>query len=393
MNEVVSLAPVNPELRVSALKSHSWIWIGLGTAIIIAGIGGGVYYFNKLQNQSSQPPDYSQPIYQPTDAVIPSLAPAVSDTQPSIPPKTAAPENYQIPAGWQKYRDAESGITIYYPPQYIAKYNPNRGFGVNYAAGSYLVDKTGRRLLDFYKFGYDGGSRRQSFYNAVEFDGPEDMSKFTVSTTDVTLNGRAYLKLTSNYWTTIRSDEGNRVFFLTPLGNQIYYFTYPASLESNPTDYKNILIIIATGALSAGTGPNPDQYLFCYQRPDSGNINSSWEAKIENGDMVVIQRTDKALKQQIIDKSKIAITANPQNSNSNYFSITDFEIYVDSSRKISYQDAFVIKIKKADVDRIIQDTPPSISSVAIITSINGGVETAAGKTCKADLYGYYAPKP
>lgn len=385
--------PLSPVIPIH--KSHLRIWIGVGTTLIVAGIGGGLY-FNRLRNQSlqsSQPPNYSQSAPQPTDTPIPSLTPTDNEDQPSISPKPPAGKTYQVPSGWKKYSDAESGIAISYPPQHTAKYNPNRGFGINYAAGSYLLDKNGNKLIDFYKFGYDGGSRRESFYNAVEFDGPEDAAKYTISTTDVTLNNRTYLKLVSSLWSGIRTDQGNRVFFLAPQGNQMYYFTYPASLESNPAVYQNILTIIATSTLTAGAGENADQYASCYQRPDSGNINDSWQAKIENGGMFVIQRTDKILKQQTVDKSKIAITANPQNLDSQYFSITDFEIYVDSSQKSSYQDAFVIKIKKPDIDRIIQDTPASIPSIAIITSINGGIETADGKSCKADLYGYYAPRP
>ncbi len=355
--------------------------------MLVAALGGGYYFLNR-QNQTvrlTQIPDYRRPTTQPVDNSFSTLIPTVQ-------PKTASIQTYQVPSGWQKYSDSESGITVYYPPQYTAKYNPNRGFGVNFRAGSYLVNESGDIVLDFYVFPYNGGSRRQSFYDVVEFDGPEDMSKFTVSIVDVVLNTRTYLKLISNYWATYAS-QGNQVFFLTPQGDKMYYFTYPASFESNSTDYKNILTIIATSVLSVGRGTSSNQYVYCYARPDSGNINNSWEARIVSGDMEVTQRTDKQLKQGFVDKSKISLSGNPQNPDFKYFSITDFDIYVDSSRKGSYQDAFVIKIKKGDVDRIAQDTPSSIPTVAIMSSINGGVETTDGKFCKADLYGYYAPKP
>lgn len=299
-------------------------------------------------------------------------------------------QTYRMPAGWQEYSDNESGMKIYYPSQYTAKYNSNRGAGISYSAGSYLVDAEGKKVLDFYRYPYKSGSRRVSYYDAAEFDGPDDMSKYTVAAEDVVLNGKTYLKLVSKYWA--GQEGGNRVFYFTTQNDWLYYFTYQAGLESNKTDYTNIQTIIATSVLSSGTELSYDRYIACYYRPDAGNAGDSWEARIENGDMVVTQRTLKPLKQRAADKSKISVSGNPQNL-SNYFAITDFDVTVDSSKKGSYQDAFVIRIKKKDVDRIIKETPASIPSIAIITSISGGIETADGKLCKADLYGYYAPKP
>jgi len=301
-------------------------------------------------------------------------------------------KNYPLPSTWQKYTDNDAGITIYYPPEYTPKYNSNRGVGINYAAGSYLLNSKGEKILDFYWIPYDGGSRRKAFYKIAEFDGPEDMSQYTVATSDVILNGKSFLKLISNYWEKINGED-KRVFFFIPQGKRMYYFTYPLSIEKDGFVFKNVLTIIANSIFFASSDETVSQKnIFCYPRPTLENKEVYWEANLDNeGNMLVIQRTDKLIKKDV-DKTKVSILGNPQDGSFKYFSILDFDFYVDPSLKNSFSGAFVIKIKKQDVEKIIQQTPPSIPSIAIIVSINGAIETETGERCSHNLEGYFATR-
>ncbi|MFZ5366193.1 MAG: hypothetical protein ACOZBZ_02770 [Patescibacteria group bacterium] len=386
--EQIEKASQPEKFEVKTALSKNWLKIALLAvgAILVVGLS----VFAGIQFGKKQGGGVEYPSVTPTPLLSPTF-----ETPTTEPTKVPA-QTYKIPQGWLKYSDAEAGITIWYPPQYVAKYNPNRGFGTgNFAAGSYLLDSGGQKILDFYYFAYEGGSRREAFYKTIDWDyTTQEISRHTISASDVSLNNRTFLKLVTNFgaWRDSQYAE-KRVFFLTPYGNKMYYFTYPLSVESKAADYKNILTVIATSSLSLGE-PSTTKTTYCYPRPDSSNKGAYWDSYIDaEGNMVVIQRTDKALKQQSVDKTKIEISGNPQKIPGTYFTITDFNIYVDSSKKGSYQDAFVIKIKKKDVDKIAADTPPTIPSVAIIISISGGIETTEGEICKFHLYGYYATKP
>lgn len=308
---------------------------------------------------------------------------------PASPTKTSQQtDTYSLPKNWRKYTDKESGITIFYPTTYTPKYNPNRGVGINYSAGSYLLDNKSQKILDFYKLPYKEGSRREAFYDVMEFDGPSDMSKYTVSATDISLNGKTYLKLISNYWK--ENDKGNRVFFLASEGNQMYYFTYPASLENEATTYKNILTIVANHSITTSLPISTDTTSFACT-----DQKSNWNAHIDSkGNFIIVQETTMELN-TTSDKSKIEVWGNPQDQqNVSIFPISDFEVVVDPSQKGNQQSAFVITIKKSEVDRIIQKTPSAIQSISVMVKINGGIETITGKPCHwSSNSGYYTQKP
>lgn len=335
----------------------------------------------------------SPPVPSPT-LVLADLEPTTTEIQPT----QNQLQSYTVPQGWQKYSDSEAGISINFPPSYTAKYNSNRGFGTgNFSAGSYLLDASNQKILDFFYFDYDGGSRRDAFYKTIDWDYTvAEISKHTISASDVSLNSRTFLKIVTNFRAWGGSGQAEkRVFFLLPQGNKMYYFTYPYSVESRQIDYQNILTVIATSSLSRG---NSEETVLsstsCYPRSDSSNKGIYWDSSIHgDGNMIIIQRTDQALKQQAIDKTKIEILGNPQKIPTVYFSLTDFDISIDSTQKGNYQDAFIIKIKKTDIDRIKTNTPSSIPSLAILVKINGGIETSQGESCQSPFYGYYVSKP
>jgi hypothetical protein len=394
--EATSSSPINETIN----NRPRWLIISVVALTVIVIISGAVVagiQIGKKRGVSSLLPSPTPPnsIAENTPAPV-RVSPEPSN--PDIEPTQKKSTTYTVPQGWQKYSDSEAGITINYPPLYTAKYNSNRGFGTgNFAAGSYLLDSAGQKILDFYYFAYEGGSRRDAFYKTIDWDYTvQEISKHTISVSDVVLNNKTFLKIVTNFGAWRGSDYvEKRVFFLLPQGDKMYYFTYPYSVESRSNDYKNILTVIATITITGGTsgGQNlPTTY--CYPRPDSNNRGTYWDSTIdEEGNMVITQRTDKTLKQQTIDKSKIEVSGNPQKIPSTYFSITNFDVNIDSSKKGSYQDAFVIKVKKADVDKIKADTPSSIPSIAVIVSISGGVETSGGEICKSHLYGYYVSRP
>lgn len=322
----------------------------------------------------------------------PAKPSAPPGTSPTLVPTVQKGQNYSLPSDWQKYSDKESGITISYPSIYKAKYNPNRGVGIGFAAGSYLVDSKGNKILDFYKIPYDGGSRRETYYKVAEFDGPADMSKYAVSAEDVILNGKTYLKLVSSYWEKTQK-TGNRVFFFITEGKQMYYFTYPEALEKSDIEYKTILTIVANSSFSPVADQSSSKYISCYPRPSEANKGEYWEASVNSqGEMIIVQRTNKALKDEV-DLARLSVSGNNQTGGTGYFTLTDFDFSVDHGQKGSLSDAFVIKVKKADVDKLKEQTPSSIPSIAIVISLSGGVQTTEGEFCKADLEGYYAPKP
>lgn len=306
---------------------------------------------------------------------------------------TEKSKNYPLPDDWLKYSDDQSGITIHYPSKYTAKYNSNRGAGTgNFSAGSYILNENNDKILDFYYLGYDGGSRRESFYKQIDWDFTvSQISRFTSEAVDINLNGTQYLKLVMNYGAWRGTEYGEkRVFLLSAKDKRLYYFTYPLALENDKEAYSNILTIVANSLIDpAAKEPEKVSTAYCFPRPAEDNKNDYWSAEIINGELVVIQRSNQSLKEQIIDKSKVTIWGNPQNL-SNYKNIADFTITVDPSKKGSYQSAVVIKIGKLATEELNKSTPESIKSLAIIASFYQALETTKGEFCNVDKVGYYS---
>lgn len=363
--------------------------------VIVAGIAFGAYTFGKKQavpgNQIT-----SAPTSVPTTVPLPT-----SEPTKALPTQAASAEGKKYPllADWKQYTDDGSGITIYYPPQYIAKYNPNRGFGTgNYNAGSYLVDSAGNDYLIFYYFDYDGGSRREAFYKTIDWDfTPEEIAKHTLSATDMVLDGKTFLKLTTNFraWAGSQFVE-KRVFFLFPLGSQMFYFTYPAKLEADKTAYQNILTVIANAKFEARKDAlNKQENYQCFPASPDPYNHPSWETKYDGeGNLLVIQKSNVQLKKDFVDQSRIDVLGNTQGAENTFFLIMNFTTTVDSSLKGSYEGAVVFKILKEDVEKIAKWTPATIPSVAVLIKVNGGLQTINGKFCQTGAHAsYYASKP
>jgi len=266
----------------------------------------------------------------------------------------------------------------------------------NFAAGSYLLDSGGQKILDFYYFAYERESRREAFYKTIDWDYTvQEISKHTISASDVSLNNRTFLKLVTNFggWRDSQYAE-KRVFFLLSQGNKMYYFTYPLSVESKADDYKNLLIIIANTEFSTPVY-NHENWISCFPFLYDPLTDKSWQADINaEGELVIVQKTEVSLKNQPIDKSTIEASVNYQNPKQLGKALNDFEIKVDSSLRGEYKDAFVIKIRKGIVDDIIQKTPLTIPSVAVLIKFNGSLETLDGKKCYTSApKSYFASKP
>jgi hypothetical protein len=296
----------------------------------------------------------------------------------------------QVPNSWLKYEDKEAGILVYYPPTLVAKYNPNRGVGVSYAAGSYLIDQEGNKILDFYRISYNSGSRRKTLYEAWAFDGPysswKEYAKHTISSKDVTLNNRRWLRLETSLYRSYQYDvhPGNRVFWLTAVGKSLFYFTYPSEKEENPALFKQLLTVIAHSQLTdrVGKAQASAKQISCFSDPRPENKNQSWKSYLdEKGNMVVVQRTTEELEDEI-NLSRIELWLNNQDIKSHWsFRVPRFTIYRDSSQKEGYKDAFVIKLDKKYVDLLMEKTPSSIPSISILLKINGGLRTKDNTGC------------
>lgn len=316
---------------------------------------------------------------EPTLMISPTTIPVPTNETPSSVPSQG--NTYTAPSSWESYTDQEAGITINYPPEFIPKYNPNRGVGISYSAGSYLLNITNDTILDYYYFSYDGGSRRVAYYKIAQFDGPEDMSKYTVSADDFYINNQKYLKLVTNYYAQNEKLGGNRVFLLLPKGNKMYYFTYPKKLEENTVLFNNILTIVSSAVFTEG---KTKELIPCYPFVFDPAKDDSWQANINtNGEMEIIQKTTLRLNHNVLDKRKISIYTNFQDLKKANVEIIDYDIAINSSSKGNYQDAFTITIHKQDVDNIARETPSTISSVAVAVKVYGGLETEDGKMCNS----------
>ncbi|OGV97216.1 hypothetical protein A2W24_04290 [Microgenomates group bacterium RBG_16_45_19] len=352
--------------------------IGLVSFLVLASLALAGYFY--WQNQQVKKQILNTPYPSPPIAQITSIPSIKSTPIPeTISGKPTQSQTLKTGNDWLTYTDAAAGITINYPPKLSPKYNPNRGAAYNFHAGSFLVDQSGETVLDFYFYSYSGGSRRQAFYDAVSFDGPENPNQYTQSTSDVSLNGRTYLKLKSTY----TGEEGGRYFFLTPVGDRLYYFAFPANLEKDNALIQNLLTIIATSSLNSQSTPFSNQtYLTCHEYSNSSNKGQSWDANINNQqNMVVIQRFNQELKPITFDQSKIQLYTNLQTLSNPGWSINDFTIKHDPSQKSNYQDAIVITLPKAQVDKIRTATSSTIPSVSFTVKISQSLETKTGEWC------------
>lgn len=302
---------------------------------------------------------------------------------------------FTLPEDWLKYTDEQSGITIHYPTKYTAKYNSNRGAGTgNFSAGSYILNENNDKILDFFYLSYDGTSRRENFYKQIDWDyTANQIAKHTSEAVDLNLNGTKYLKLSTNFgaWRGTEFAE-KRVFLLTAKDNRLYYFTYPQAIENDKEAYSSVLTMVASSVIDpSAKEPEKIPSANCFPRPDETNKDDYWSAEINNGELIVIQRSSQPLKEQIVDKSKVSVWGNPQNLTS-YKNISDFTISVDPSKKGSYESAFVIKIGKSAVEDLAKSTPESIKSLAVIASYYQAIETTKGEFCNVDRIGYYAKR-
>jgi hypothetical protein len=352
-------------------------------AVFAAGMAGFMYWQNQqLQKQMAIITVNQNKI---NEVAKPTIAPTITTAfQPTeAVGKPAQTTTYKIPDNWLTFTDEAAGITIKYPPDLGPKLNPNRGAGFNYKAGSYLVDANLGDVIDFYYYGYNGGSRREAFYQGME-DDPQTLIKNTQSASDVSLNGKTFLKLT----TTFPGETGSRVFYLIPQGNRLYYFTYAKDVEKNAALFKNLLTVIASSTFNANsqastTDPNKTMVNCMATSNFLKEKGDTWDARMDaSGDMVIIQRLTQALKSKAINKNLIEVIANPQTFNTPSWDILNFALMVDSDQKGNYQDAVVLTIPKAEVDKIIKATPTTISSVSVMMKINESWETAAGEWCR-----------
>jgi len=335
-------------------------------------------------------------------STTPSLNPVTTTLTPIPDDTKRSSQTYQIPSSWLKYTDKSAGITIWYPPYYQPKYNPNRGSGFSYAAGSYLLDQNGNKLLDFFFVPYKGGSRRIALYKAWSFDGPYmmNLNKYgqqTISSQDINLNGKSWLVITTSIYAKERNEQGNRVFWLTAVGEKLFYFTYLQALEKKPEIFKTIKTIIATSELNNKvTRPSPSNYnLNCFIYPTTENKKDAWEAQVSaDHELVIVQRTNNQLQKfTSIDSSLVEVEMNFQNHQS-FAPIANFTISPASDQKGHYADAIKIVIDKKYVDKLIEQTPNNTPSISVTVKINGGIHDQSGKTCiNTRPMVYFANKP
>ena len=360
---------------------------------------GGIWGLFRLINKSGATPR-SIPV-QPSET-LPSTTP--SDFESSSVSSTissTATQNriYQVPSNWKKFTDSSAGITYWHPPEYSAKLNSNRGIGFDsFDAGSYVLDANQRKILIAYFFPYSTGSRRQAFYNAL-LENPGSGTGYTVSSGDLILNDRTFLKLVMNYGAWLDASQAQkRAFLLTDAGGRIYYFTYPSDIENDRSQFDKILTLIATSSLTGeplnSTG-GPGATAECFPRPGSLNKGTAWDSKLDSeGNMVVIIRSTQLLRVKPVDYAYIEVGENSQNNPPIAdLPVSGYTLAVDTSQKMNYQDALQLTIPKYTVDRLKTRTPAQIQSLAVYLNINGSVETSEGISCAySDTYSYYVSK-
>ena len=382
LSPITSKSPA-PEVRAAYTSgvNKSLIVVLVVLVVLALGVAGFMWWQNKQLAAQIELMTTSQQAAKPTE-VVPSVTktpqPAEAVEKPS------QTNTFKIPSNWPSYTDEAAGITINYPPEMNPKLNSNRGAASNYKAGSYIVDAVMGDVLDFYFYEYPGGSRREAFYQAVQFDGPENASKYTQSATDVSLNGKTYLKITTTY----TSEPGGRVFYLIPQGNRLYYFTLAKNIEKNTALFKNLQMIIASATFNANSqaflSPSDKQYVSCQATKDFlKEKGDTWDARLDSsGDLVIIQRLTQVLKTKVIRKERVEVTSNIQTYTAPNWEITNFAIMVDSDQKGNYQDAIVLTIPKVEVDKISAATPKSIPSISAAMKINDSLESVSGVWCR-----------